>query len=553
MGMTVRMQHDVVDAASTSMRSVAVVEGRPPPRSIAIGGRTIPVVAPSVRDPRFHLAIVVVSVIIVGTTLLDFRLSIPQIVITVLVCAGVEATHRLVTTGALVWPASGMQTATSTVLVLRVVGVEHGDWWTLEGVHWMVGVAVLGLLTKYVIRTATGHVFNPSNVALVLAFLVLGADRIEPLDYWWGVFDWRMALAYGVIIVGGITLCVRLGLLAMVMSFWATLAVGVGVLAVLGHSMTTRWSFAPVEEWHLWRTIVLSPETMIFLFFMITDPRTTPQGRRARVAFGVSVGVASTLLLAPWPTEFGSKVGLLAGLTVMSVLRYPLERLVSATEVDRGRVDRRSPRARPIVALAGAVGVMLFGASAALAGAPNRATDRVEVDPLAASEARAVASSSAMVGVEVDGPLPRIDIAPDVAALSPDLASEDGAQRLVDMLVFNLSVEAEALALGDPSLLTAVAHGDRLVEMIARVESSDVGERIRTVLRLDSIELGVVFPGGLQSGPNAGLRVVGSASDTNIGPDETPGAPVERPIDITYHLRRTSSGAWLTTGSETPG
>jgi hypothetical protein len=547
--MTIQMQHEGVGGAmlpATVGGSIAA----PAPRTITIGGRAVPVVGPSARDPRLHLALVIVSVIVIGTTLIDFRLSIPQIVITVVVCAGVEMTHRLVTTGVLVWPASGMQTATSTVLVLRVVGVEHGDWMSFEGLHWMVGVAVLGLLSKYVIRTATGHVFNPSNVALVVAFLVLGAERIEPLDYWWGAFDWRLALVYGVIIVGGITICGRLGVLAMAISFWITLAVGVGVLAALGHSMTTRWSFAPVEQWHLWRTIVLSPETMIFFLFMVTDPRTTPQGRRTRVLFGVLVGVLSTLFLAPWPTEFGSKVGLLAGLTVASLLRYPLERFVAARGTEHARTGPRSV-SRPVAALACGVGVLVFGASAALAGAPNRATDRV--DAAGAVTVARVAAASSAAGVEVEGRLPEIDIAADVAALSADLATQIGARGLVDALIFNLGVEAEALALGDASLLGAVDHGARLVDVTERVESADGGRHVWSVFRLVTIELDVVFPGGLQSGPNAGLRLVGSVSDTVISGDGAPGVPVERPIDTTYTMRRTPSGVWLTTGTVASG
>jgi hypothetical protein len=545
--MTIGLQHDGVGAAST--RALPVAEDRTP-RAIRLGGRTIPVSGPSVRDPRLHLAAIIVSVIVIGTTLLDFRLSIPQIVITVAVCAVIEVVHRLVTTGALVWPASGMQTATSTVLVLRVVGVEHGDWWTFDGVHIMVGVAVLGLASKYVVRTRKGHVFNPSNVALVVAFLVLGADRIEPLDYWWGVFDWRMALAYGVIIVGGITLCHRLGLLAMAFSFWATLSVGVGVLAALGHSMTTGWSFSPVEGWHLWRTIVLSPETMIFLFFMITDPRTTPRGRRTRIAFGVLVGVTSTLLLAPWPTEFGSKVGLLAGLTVMSVLRFPLERLIGAWG-ERRPIGRQPVRTTAVV-VAAVVGVGCFGASAALAGAPNRSADRLAVDSTAARGAEAVADTTT-AGVDLDGPVPAIAIAGDVAALSAELATQEGARELVDALVFNLSVEAEALATGDATLLAAVDHGDRLTELTALVEASGGGERTRTLVRLDAVELSVVFPGGLQSGPNAGLRLVGLITEATVGADGIPVVHASSTVDITYHLRRAAGGAWLTTGTGPAG
>ncbi len=539
--MTLQMQHEGIAGGAAPLRA----PDAPEVRTLTIGRRTIPVVGPRLRDPRLHLALIIVSVLVVGTTLLGFRLSIPQIVIPVIVCAAVEVVHRLVTTGALAWPASGMQTATSTVLIVRIVGVEHGDWMSFDGVHWMVGIAVCGLFSKYFIRTASGHVFNPSNVALVVAFLVLGAERIEPLDYWWGALDWRLALAYGTIVVGGITLCCRLDLLPMAISFWVTLAIGVGVLAALGHSMTTRWSFAPVADWHLWRTIVLSPETMIFFFFMVTDPRTTPSGRRNRVLFGVLVGAMSTLLLAPWPTEFGSKVGLLAGLTVGSLLRHPLERFSGSWGERRNGADPWRIGARPMMALAGVGAVLLFGASVAMAGAPNRASADAGDVP---DGVTAALGASMTAGVELDGGVPNIAIAPDVAGLSPELATQDGAREVVDALMFNLAVEAEAVALGDPSLLEAVDHGARLVDIAAEVESAG-GRQIRSVYRVDTLELGVVFPGGLQSGPNAGLRLAGQVSETTVGPDGSPGEPTERPIDVTYTLRRATGGAWLTTGT----
>ena len=54
--------------------------------------------------------------------------------------------------------------------------------------------------------------------------------------------------------------------------------------------MTANWAFAPVCGLDFWRVIVTSPEVMIFLFFMITDPKTVPAGRVGRVVFGVLVG-----------------------------------------------------------------------------------------------------------------------------------------------------------------------------------------------------------------------------------------------------------------------
>src|SRR4029078_11339199 len=95
----------------------------------------------------------------------------------------------------------------------------------------------------------------------------------------------------------------RLALLGLAAAFWVTLSAGVGVLAASGHCMTTRWAFEPVCGTDFWRTIVTSPEVLIFLFFMITDPKTVPGGQVGRVVFGVLVGIASTLLLAPGTTE----------------------------------------------------------------------------------------------------------------------------------------------------------------------------------------------------------------------------------------------------------
>src|SRR3954464_14954283 len=130
-----------------------------------------------------------------------------------------------------------------------------------------------------------------------------------------------MVAAYAVIVGGGLLITRRLRLLGLAATFWVALTVGVGLLAGSGHCMTANWAFAPVCGGDFWRVIVTSPEVMIFLFFMITDPKTVPAGRVGRVAFGFLVAVASTLLMAPQTNEFGTKVGLLAGLVVVCACR----------------------------------------------------------------------------------------------------------------------------------------------------------------------------------------------------------------------------------------
>ncbi len=143
-----------------------------------------------------------------------------------------------------------------------------------------------------------------------------------------------MILAYAVILVGGLLITARLQLLATAAVFWTGLAAGIGVLAASGHCMTARWAFAPVCGFDYWRVIVTSPEVLIFLFFMLTDPKTVPMGRVGRVVFALLVAVTSTLLMATQSQEFGTKVALLGGLVLVCAARPLVDRLVPAAAVD---------------------------------------------------------------------------------------------------------------------------------------------------------------------------------------------------------------------------
>ena len=93
------------------------------------------------------------------------------------------------------------------------------------------------------------------------------------------------ALAVAIIVAGGLAILLRLRLLGIAIGFWVTFAAGLAVLAASGHAMTARWHLGPVEDWHFWRVLVFSPEILVFLFFMITDPKTIP--RRPRRAAGL--------------------------------------------------------------------------------------------------------------------------------------------------------------------------------------------------------------------------------------------------------------------------
>ena len=273
-----------------------------------------------------------------------------------------------------------------------------------------------------------------------------------------------------------------------------------------------------------------SPEIFIFLFFMITDPKTVPSGRVARVVFGFSIGVVASLLMAPWDTEFGVKVGLLSGLVVMCAVRPFAERFFPVAGSDDDRLGvwlggllaapspdgsgRRHAFARIAVA---SVGMLAFGGGVAAAGLPN-------TEP-ASNAAASVLTQPTTAGSLSDidpASLPTVTIDRRVRALSASLADQAGAQELAATLLWNLRVEAEAVVTGDASLLPAVTDGQRLQDITDQITTAGPdGPRVASAFTFDGLHLQIVYPGGLQRGANAGLVATGTVVETTYAPDGT--------------------------------
>jgi Na+-translocating ferredoxin:NAD+ oxidoreductase RnfD subunit len=524
-------------------------------RTLTFGGTSYPLILPNVRDPRLHVAAVIITVHVLGQVGLHFQVSVPQILAAMVTCAVLEVAMTFRQSKAFVWPASAMLTGSGVALIFRVVGTPADDPWNTHAWSLFAVVAGLSLLSKYVIRYRGSHVFNPSNIGLVVAFIVLGSERVEPLDFWWAPLNVWMIAGYAVIIVGGLLITRRLQLLALAATFWVTLTIGVGLLAGSGHCMTARWAFEPVCGFDFWRVIVTSPEVLIFLFFMITDPKTVPTGRVGRVVFALLVGVASTLLLAPQTTEFAAKVGLIAGLVVVSAVRPLLDRALpepksTADDLGRfaarlvsGRGDARAGAFRTGRVGLLAVAVLVTGAGIVAAGTPARGF--------------VVADTSDVlnrVPHDIDpATLPAITVGQDVADFDSSMV-ETGGQELVLTLAENLELETQALLRADETILTAVDHGDRLEEMQARLRDA-VASGSTTIRRydIDTISVSLIVPFGVQTGLSMGLESRGTVTDETY---DSTGALLSRassPFELTFALRRATGARWLNVAVLPPG
>ena len=463
------------------MSAPAVADGP----ALRLRGTSYPILLPSVRDPRLHLAAVIVSLHVLGQTAFGFRLSIAQILVSVLTAAVLEVAIAVRRRRVLMWPASALLTGNGVAFVLRVPGTEHGDWWSLHGAWIFAATSAVALLSKYVVRSRGSHVFNPSNIGLVLAFLLLGSARADPLELWWGPLSPWLAFAIVIIVVGGFAILRRLRLLGVALLFWLAFAAGMGVLALSGHAMTAPWHLEPVAGAHFWWTLVSSPEILVFLFFMLTDPRTVPATAAGRRAYAVGVALAATLLIAPQTSEFATKVAVLGALALACAARPALLLL---RETRLGPTVGRLVPARPAAAAAVAVaGASAFAALVAAAGIPARPAPE-----------RAAAASA--------GGLPSVTVVP-----TPGLAELDRptATRVARDLVAALRAEADALRRRDRGRAAAAADGAWLAELWRRIDEDPGGPLVVPAYDVEGVRLSL-RPSGGQGPPTVVARLDGT-------------------------------------------
>ncbi|HEX2048622.1 MAG TPA: RnfABCDGE type electron transport complex subunit D [Acidimicrobiales bacterium] len=330
------------------------------PRHVSVGGQDIPVVLPNRRDPRLKLSAVVMTLHVLGQTLLDFKVSVAQILISMAVCGLIEGVVTFRNTGMLVWPASGILTGSSIALILRASGTVHGDYWSLNGIQFFILAGVVSLLSKHLIRPTGRHLFNPSNVGIVWCLLVVGPNHVFAQYLWWGPSILGQVLSYAVILFGAFWILRAVKMIPMALSFMVTFSVLIGLFALGGREFIAIWHEGPIGGMEYWVNVALSAEVLVFVFFMISDPQTAPKAPEARVVYGAAVALVAAALILPQQTEFGIKVSILSSLTVVcavvplleAAVRRRRQRAEGAVDAPRRPGDLLTAVRRPAVAAA---------------------------------------------------------------------------------------------------------------------------------------------------------------------------------------------------------
>ena len=140
---------------------------------------------------------------------------------------------------------------------------------------WLLALAgVIAIGSKFILRVNGKHIWNPAGFAIVVLLLIAPDAWISPGQ--WGSAAWFAALVCFLAI---------LVLRAARRSDVALFFLGSHALLLFGRAL---WLGDP---WIIPLHQLQSGSLLIFSFFMISDPRTTPDSRAGRLLFAVAVAL----------------------------------------------------------------------------------------------------------------------------------------------------------------------------------------------------------------------------------------------------------------------
>ena len=166
--------------------------------------------------------------------------------------------------------------------------------------------AFIAIGSKFVIRWKEKHLFNPTNLALVV-LLAGGLGWISPGQ--WGQVAWfgfLIACLGSLVVTRAARADVTLAFLAFYVGLLATRALW------LGDPLTI-----PLHQ-------IESGALLIFSFFMISDPKTTPDSRTGRIVYALIAALAALYVQFGLFRPNGPLWGLIACAPLVPLLDYLL-------------------------------------------------------------------------------------------------------------------------------------------------------------------------------------------------------------------------------------
>jgi hypothetical protein len=228
-----------------------------------------------VRDARHGQIATLGTLLTYGMLRLGFDIALDQVAVTLGSALAAQTGFEWVTAhkagtsltaGRLV---SGLKSALISALSLCLL--LRTDWLALAALASVVAVG-----SKFLIRVRDKHVFNPTNLAIVAMMLATDSVWVSP-----GQWGSHAALGFGLACAGlmVVTRAARADVTVAFMAAWAGLLVARSIS--LNEPMTI-----PLHR-------LEGGAFLLFSFFMISDPKTTPDSRAGRVIFATLVALGA--------------------------------------------------------------------------------------------------------------------------------------------------------------------------------------------------------------------------------------------------------------------
>jgi hypothetical protein len=235
------------------------------------------------RDKRFHAPLLVTAVLIMGDAAFSILENHPSQWLSELTGGTISS-----------FSPTFIAILTTTLTELVLGRFFHGKWPHLASAYvsgisagilvkspalWpFVLCGMISITSKYVFRVGDRHIWNPTNFGMTM-MLFLAPQTVASLSVQAGNEVWAVAVIW---FMGGLILY-TLGRLYIPVAF---------LLAFIPLSLMRSWFTGNSALTEL--APVTSPMFQLYIFFMITDPKTTTKSRRSQIVVAICVAIMET-------------------------------------------------------------------------------------------------------------------------------------------------------------------------------------------------------------------------------------------------------------------
>jgi enediyne biosynthesis protein E5 len=225
---------------------------------------SVPVLSPPVPSPRkpffsldnrYIAPMFITSILLVGDLSFGILESYKKTALAIVVAIAAEMVLGQIFFQKWLHPASAYISGISVGILVR------------SPAYWPYALcSLISIMSKYVLRIKGRHIWNPSNFGISV-LLFLAPDAVASLSIQWGNYLWPMLVIW---VLGSV-------IIWRLRRFHIT---AIYVVSFLAFAFLRSWiTGAP---WQSEVAPITGPMYQLFIFFMITDPKTTVRSKKGQ-------------------------------------------------------------------------------------------------------------------------------------------------------------------------------------------------------------------------------------------------------------------------------